>query len=87
LWGQGLVKATVDWTYLYHRGYSSMDFKVVGPSYNFKTIKVIVGQEFGTVWAPTRAPNYCQLFVYWLWDQGLVKATIDWTYLYSKGYS
>jgi len=82
-----LVKATVDWIYLYHRGCRLMDSKVVGPSYRFKTIKVIVGQEFGTVWAPRRAPNYCQHFVCWLWVQGLIKAAIDWTYLYPKGYS
>jgi len=55
LWGQGLVKkAAKDWTYQCPRRCSLIDFKVVGPSYKFKTIKAIVGQGFGTVWAPTQ---------------------------------
>jgi len=83
LWGQGLVKATLDWTYLYPKGCSLIYSKVLGPSYRFQTIKTIVSHLLGIV----LAPNHCQCCSFLLWGQGLVKATLDWTYLYPKGCS
>jgi hypothetical protein len=41
-WTRELENATIDWTYLYPKGSSLINYKVLGPSYRFQIINTIV---------------------------------------------